>query len=155
MTIDKKTMFEDVKEFHRFFGHSIGRKPKFLTEERFSNRLKWQDEERKEFIDAINAKDITEAADALVDQVYFILGTAVEMGIPFDHVWELVHKANMAKSYLPKHLVDCPLHNAHEVPIRCDCGAVKYKEDGKTAKPEGWEAPDGKIRWLLTQLDNK
>lgn len=145
------TMFEDVKDFHRFFGHSIARNPKFLTEERFSNRLKWQDEERTEFIDAINAKDITEAADALVDQVYFILGTAVEMGIPFDHIWKLVHKANMAKGYRESHFATCPLNREHEVPVKCDCGAVKYKEDGKTAKPEGWKAPDSDIRRLLTR----
>lgn len=145
------SMFEDVKAFHKFFGHAIARQPTFMTEERAKNRMKWQDEERQEFLDALEVKDIAEAADAIVDQLYFILGTAVEMGIPVDHVWDLVHSANMAKAMKSEHHPHCPLNIDWSVPTKCTCGAVKYKEDGKTAKPEDWTAPDDKIRFLLVR----
>lgn len=145
------SMFQDVKEFHGFFGHSVGRHPKFLTEERMKNRLKWQDEERREFDEAWAAKDLTQCADAIADQIYFLLGHAVEMGLPMDQIWELVHKANMSKAHYYRHNVDCPCFVMQEEPQRCDCGAVQYKEDGKTDKPEGWKAPDDEIRFLVTR----
>lgn len=145
------SMHDDVKEFHRFFGHSIGKRPKFLDPERMKNRMKWQDEERQEFLDAVAANDIVEAADAIADQIYFIIGTAVEMGIPLSHVWESVHTANMTKAHYFRHSEDCPLNSENEVPIRCTCGAVQYKDDGKTAKPEGWKEPQDTIRFLLAR----
>lgn len=141
--------FDDVKEFHRFFGHAIGRKPQFLKTERMDNRLKWQDEERQEFLDALQHMDIVEAADALADQVYFILGTAVEMGIPFDKVWKAVHDSNMEKANYWKHDVTCPCFVANEQSVKCDCGCVQYKEDGKTAKPDDWRSPEQRIREVL------
>jgi len=143
------SMFDDVKEFHRFFGHSIGKKPKFLSEERMANRLKWQDEERQEFADALTQADLVEAADALVDQVYFILGTAVEMGIPFNEVWDVVHRANMQKAHYFRHDENCPLNKEHDVPVQCNCGTVQYKSDGKTAKPEGWTDPHMEVMDIL------
>lgn len=147
----RSNYFEDVKEFHRFFGHSIGEAPKLLHPDRVSSRYRWMEEELREFHEAMTKEDITEMADALVDLVYFAIGTAVEMGIPFDHVWELVHKANMAKSFKKEHHIKCPLNRQWEEPTRCTCNAVVYKEDGKTAKPEGWKAPDDAIRFLLTR----
>lgn len=143
--------FGDVREFHRFFGHSIAAQPKLMSRERAKSRINWMMEELVEFVEAEKKQDITEMADALADLVYFALGTAVEMGIPFDHVWELVHKANMSKSYKIAHATSCPLRDEHDVPVRCTCGAVQYKADGKTAKPEGWKAPDDAIRFLLTR----
>lgn len=142
---------DDVREFHRFFGHSVAMIPQLLSDERINNRYQWMQEELREFHEAMCKKDITEMADALVDLVYFAIGTAVEMGIPFDQVWELVHKANMAKAMKPRHHPQCPLIIEWTHPERCTCGAVVYKEDGKTAKPEGWKAPDDAIRFLLTR----
>jgi predicted HAD superfamily Cof-like phosphohydrolase len=143
-------MFRDVKKFHKHFGHSIGATPKFLDPKRMANRLKWQDEERVEFDDALAIGDLAMCADAIADQIYFLLGHAVEMGLPMEDVWDLVHKANMNKARHGEHDVFCPLTKEHETPVRCTCGAVKYKEDGKTAKPEMWESPDDAIRALVT-----
>lgn len=143
--------FDDVKEFHRFFGHSIGRQPKFLDPERMKDRLKWQDEERVEFDDAIAVGDLAAAADAIGDQIYFLIGHAVEMGLPMQHVWELIHKANMNKAIYFRHSEDCPLIHEHDIPTKCTCGAVQYKPDGKTAKPADWRSPDDAIRFLVTR----
>lgn len=143
------SMFDDVKEFHRFFGHPISQSPKMIDLGRLRNRLKWQDEERKEFDDALINNDLVELGDALVDQVYFILGTAAEMGIPFDKIWDVVHAANMRKAHYFRHHDTCPLNKEHEVPTLCNCGAVQYKPDGKTAKPEGWTDPNAEIRIIL------
>lgn len=143
--------YDDVREFHRFFGHSINAKPALLTSDRISSRYHWMEEELREFHEAMSKEDITEMADALVDLVYFAIGTTVEMGIPFDHVWDLVHKANMAKAIKSEHHPHCPLNIEWSHPTKCTCGAVKYKDDGKTAKPEGWKAPDDAIRFLLTR----
>lgn len=143
------SIFEDVKKFHQFFGHAIGAKPRFLDPERMKNRMKWQDEERQEFLDAVEKGDLAAAADALVDQVYFILGHAVEMGIPFDPIFGVVQKANMSKALFKFHTNGCPLDRDHEIPTRCTCGAVSYKEDGKTSKPPNWVSPDETIKRIL------
>jgi predicted HAD superfamily Cof-like phosphohydrolase len=40
---------------------------------------------------------IAEVADALVDLVYVAKGTAVMMGLPWQELWDDVHRANTAK----------------------------------------------------------
>ncbi|PLR99490.1 HAD family hydrolase [Bacillus sp. T33-2] len=67
-------------------------------------------------------------ADALTDQLYFIFGSFVQMGITPFELFEIVQQANMGK-----------LHN----------GVPKYREsDGKIMKPENWErdfAPEPRL----------
>jgi predicted HAD superfamily Cof-like phosphohydrolase len=64
-----------------------------------------------------------DGADAMIDLIYFALGTLVEMGIMPQNLMDIVHEANMGK-----------LHNidGKMVPV--------YREDGKTKKPDNWEA---------------
>lgn len=143
------SMIEDVKEFHRFFGHPIGKRVRSLEPVRIQNRIKWKEEELTELKTAVANNDMTEVADALVDLVYFVLGTAIEMGIPFQKVWDAVHESNMAKAVRPSHTDHCPLLSEHEIPVKCTCGAVIYKEDGKTAKPADWKPPTNEITFLL------
>lgn len=61
-------------------------------------------------------------ADGIVDSVYVLLHTANSLDIPFDLIWEEVHKSNMAK-------------------VNTD-GTVSRREDGKVLKPEGWKPPN-------------
>lgn len=149
------TMIDDVYDFHRFFGHTIGKRPQLLPMKRMENRLKWGDEERQEYKDAIVAGDMVEVADAIVDQIYFLLGDAIEMGIPIQRVWDVIHQSNMDKACYPRHHRDCPLREPQEKATRCECGAVQYKEDGKTAKPEEWVPPTEEIRQLLAQAGHE
>lgn len=72
-----------------------------------------------------------EMLDHICDSIYVLAGLAVNMGLPIDNGFALVHMANMSK-------VIGPL-----VPN----GPV-FDEAGKVVKPEGWIAPNKKI-WDL------
>tara|TARA_R100000742_G_C4254894_1_gene72887 strand:+ start:290 stop:913 length:624 start_codon:yes stop_codon:yes gene_type:complete len=55
------------------------------------------DEEIDELVSAYHNKDYGEMGDALIDLIYFALGHAYRMGIPFETMWKEVHEANMNK----------------------------------------------------------
>ncbi len=80
-------------------------------------------EEVREFVDATKAGDVVEAADALVDLVYFALGRLEEMGVPFGPVWDAVQEANMGK-------------------VRGEWTKRPGSLGHDAVKPEGWEPPD-------------
>jgi predicted HAD superfamily Cof-like phosphohydrolase len=82
-------------------------------------RASWMTEEIGEFLAADTVED---QADALIDLIYFALGTFVEMGLAPEKLFEIVHAANMAKL------------GPEGKPI--------YNEQGKVSKPEGWQAPE-------------
>lgn len=125
--------YERVKEFHQTFGHPVGDGPTLLSEERAAARLSWMQEELDEFADARKTMaPLLEQADAMIDLIYFALGTLVELGVDPAPLFDIVHSANMAK-------------------VHPD-GTVKYHPDGKVKKPEGWEPPDEKI---AKEIDNQ
>lgn len=64
-------------------------------------------------------QDLALQADALIDLVYVAMGTAVMMGLPWECLWEDVHRANMAKAQ----------------------GVGKRGNLVDVIKPLGWEAP--------------
>lgn len=66
---------------------------------------------------AAHAEAIHEILDGLIDTIWTLLGTAVEMGIDLEGPWEAVMRANFSKAPYPKN------------------------EWGKVLKPEGWKAP--------------
>ncbi len=124
-----KEWFE-VKLFHEKFGHPSADSPTFLEKERAKNRSKWIMEEVAEFLVAQN---IYEQADAMIDLIYFALGTLVEMGIKPDDLFEIVQNANMSK-------------------LGADGKPIYNKKDGKIIKPENWEDPAPKIKFLIDNL---
>lgn len=85
-------------------------------------------EELTEFNEAIDSGDVLEAADALIDLVYFALGRLVEMGVPAIAVMDEVQRANMDKEQ--GELSKRPGSMGHDA-----------------IKPAGWQAPDH--AWLL------
>ena len=91
-----------------------------LTEEQKHNRITLLKEELQEFITACIEDDIYEQADALVDLVYIALGTSNLMNLPFQELWDDVHRANMQKERGIK-----PSRN-----LKVD-----------VVKPEGWIGP--------------
>lgn len=108
-----------VYDFHKKFGQPVGASgPQKLAERRWLSRRGWESSERKEGQDAFYDDDLPGEADAIVDEIYFLLGRAVEMGIDLDPLFRAVHIANMCK----------------------EGGATRA--DGKILKPEGWTAPD-------------
>ena len=114
---------QQVKEFQVAFNHPIANKPTFMDKKRAEARMRWVIEEVNEFLESDNVID---QADALIDCMYFILGTAVEIGVDLEPVFDIVQKANMAKLWVD--------------------GKPHYREsDGKVAKPDGWQAPEPQI----------
>ncbi len=121
-----------VRYFHKLMGAPAPDAPTLkgediLTEDRWELRLALIDEEYDELHQAFYKNDHAAFLDACVDMVYVIVGTAVEAGLPFDEAFAAVHSANMMK--------------------RDKDGKVRYDDNGKVVKPEGWTPPD--IKALL------
>jgi len=137
--------FEDVRDFHRTFGHPAPDVPTVIPQERVEARADWLNEEADEFVTASGLVEarigasadpadtyghvdvIAEQADAMIDAAYFALGGLVELGIDPSPLWDIVHRANMAKLWPD--------------------GTVRRRpEDGKVIKPPGWQDPGPLIR---------
>lgn len=125
-----KKEWNGVREFHEKFGHPCPEQPAMIDTKRALSRGKWMNEEVAEFL---VAKDIYEQADAMIDLIYFALGTMVEMGLEADELFDIVQSANMAKLF--------PDGKPHYNP-----------KDGKVIKPEGWEDPAPKIRKYIDAI---
>ncbi len=110
--------WEKVRKFHLRFGHPVSEYPRQLDHERAIKRYHWMLEEITEFIEA---DEIVEQADAMIDVIYFALGTLVEMGIRPDRLFDIVQTANMAKLWPD--------------------GKPHYNAEGKTIKPDSWKDP--------------
>ena len=78
-------------------------------------------EELGELDVAFSNKDKHEQADALIDLIYFALGTCYQLGVDFDGAFTAVHEANMNKKR----------------GVKAERGL-----DGDASKPESWTAPD-------------
>ncbi|KNF07560.1 hypothetical protein CLPU_15c00540 [Gottschalkia purinilytica] len=112
-----------VRDFQKVFGHPYEDSPKLLPEERVEKRYDWMLEEINEFKEA---EDIYEQADAMIDLMYFALGTLVEMGVRPNKIFDIVHQANMDKLW--------------------EDGKPRANEYGKTIKPPHWEDPYPKLK---------
>lgn len=112
----------EVGKFHKAFRHPVSEKPTMLSAERLSQRNIWVQEELEEALEAI---DVVGQADAMIDAIYFLMGSLVEMGVKPQAVFEIVQEANMAKIFPD--------------------GKPRWNEVNKVIKPEGWVAPEPKI----------
>lgn len=117
-----------VKDFHKAFGHPTSESPILLDDVRVAKRSSWMQEELDEFK---AANDIYEQADAMIDLIYFCVGTLVEMGIEPSQLFEIVHNANMKKLWPD--------------------GNGRWAKDGKTIKPPYWTDPRLEI---MSAIDN-
>lgn len=113
--------FDDVKNFNRKFGllHHEDDEPVHLTKRKLRERFECMYEELNEFQVAIDTQDLEQQADALIDLVYFAVGTAVMLNLPWQELWDDVHRANMAK-------------------VR---GVTKRGHKVDMIKPPGWTGP--------------
>lgn len=123
------SMTDDLREFHEAFGHPAPPEPTFDWI-RVDLRERLMQEELAETMQAIRAGDMVEAADGIADLLYVTFGTAVELGMTIEHVFDAVHRTNMAK-------------------LGPD-GKPIVRADGKSLKPPGWKPPTGLIREELT-----
>ena len=80
-------------------------------------------EEHTELKEAIEADDLTEQLDALIDILVVTIGAIHSAGFDGEGAWKEVMRTNFAK-------------------IDPTTGKVRKREDGKVLKPEGWTAPE-------------
>ena len=118
----KPDLIEDVEEFHKKYGLEY-KDPisRHLSPEEKEFRIRCLNEEIREYMEATT---LTEELDAILDLVYFAIGTAYRHGFSFYDGWKEVHRSNMSKIRATK------------------------REDSKrefeldVIKPEGWEPPN-------------
>lgn len=140
-------MIRDVLCFHMQAGQPAPASPLVPSHDELELRRDLHKEEvTKELDDALESlKEVTTqweaiealaaVADGIVDGIYVLLGTGVQLGIPLAEVWRRVHAANMAK------IKD----------------GVHRRSDGKILKPPGWVPPDviGAICKALVVTDGR
>ncbi len=110
---------EMVRQFQLAFDHPIAKAPTYMQPARVEQRARWLYEEANEFE---NATNLEEQVDAIVDLIYFALGTMVELGVEAAPVFHIVHQANMGKLWAD--------------------GRPRFRDDdGKVVKPSSWKDP--------------
>lgn len=91
------TIFKQVGDFRRKMALPMSDIPQLLPANERSYFARFILEELSEYLKACEEGTLVDAADALVDLVYVTLGCAHAMGLPFDQLFNAVHKANMQK----------------------------------------------------------
>jgi predicted HAD superfamily Cof-like phosphohydrolase len=117
---------QDVREFHMKFGQLAPNEITHLTKRKLMERAKFHLEEAfEEFCKAAEAQDMAMMADALIDGVYVLKGTAVMLGLDraWRALWDDVHSANMRK-------VPGATHRGAKVDV---------------CKPPGWVGPQTEV----------
>ena len=119
-----KKQFNQVKEFNKAFNQEIPGEITNISVEDSTLRYKLQLEELEEYKQASRKGDLVEVLDALVDQMYILIGTVLKHGLEdkFEEAFDLIHQNNMNK-------------------LGPD-GKPIYRADGKIIKPEGFVAVD-------------
>ena len=122
----RSTNFEKVQDFqHEVLGNNTPLSPRMPPDP--MHELRCLQEELYELASAIQQDDVVDAADAVIDLIYFAYGLGFKMGLPMDELFDVVHQANMTK-------------------VR---GKTKRGHDDDAAKPEGWVDPRTRIAEIL------
>ena len=125
--------WQEVADFHTAFGVPVGSSPQALSAERALERAGFMREEVDEFLEA---QSLAGQADAMIDLIYFALGTLVEMGVRPQALFDIVHNANMQKLWPD--------------------GQPRYREgDRKVVKPAGWQDPEPLLLAALEEQTRK
>lgn len=111
-----------IAEFQKKFGFYCNQTPGFMHTTLRKDLIV---EECEELVRAVEGNDLVEAADALCDIIYVVMGAAVTWGIDLGPLMEEVHQSNMAKE------------------------GGGFKNNGKVKKPVGWQPP--RIKELLEE----
>jgi|TARA_Y100000031_G_scaffold19198_1_gene19552 predicted HAD superfamily Cof-like phosphohydrolase len=101
------TNFQKVKIFMEIFGQEVKSEPSFSSEKINDLRYNLIKEELAEFKEAIDKKDLLEAADALTDLLYVTYGAGHAFGINLDDCFNEVQNSNMSKLGID----DKPIYN--------------------------------------------
>lgn len=121
------------EELVEFLYESTGSNEEFLDV--YSDFIAGLDKVRDKVLakdkEPVSDVDVTvNQADALVDAMYFLLGTFVELGVKPEPLFNAVHEANMSKLFtLPDGTKE-----------------ARYREDGKILKSPDFVAPEEEIK---------
>lgn len=149
--------FHAVGAFHERFGldnmtysrRSDG--PRLLPPELQEFRTRFLREELMEYELAVLAGDLPGAADALIDLVYVALGTAHLHHLPWQELFDTVHRANMQKVRAANHPFEPMTGDDGECKRLCGRRAEEHSTRGReydVVKPKDWLPPDvdGELR---------
>ena len=89
--------FSKVGIFMKTFGQEVKAKPSFSSDKINKLRIDLIKEELEELTEAVNNKDLLEAADALTDILYVTYGAGHAFGINLDKCFDEVQNSNMSK----------------------------------------------------------
>ncbi|WP_047415990.1 nucleoside triphosphate pyrophosphohydrolase family protein [Cellulophaga sp. Hel_I_12] len=120
-----KNKLEAVALFHETFGMGVSKTMKAnLGVDTNKLRFNLMDEENKEYLEAAEANNLIEVADALGDMLYILCGTILEHGMQYkiEEVFNEIQRSNMSKL------------GADGKPI--------YREDGKVLKGPNYFSPN-------------
>lgn len=119
-----RKQINQVKEFHNAFNIPVVVYPQMPSAQRCQLRHAILQEEVDELNHAANNRDIVAAADAIIDCLYVLIGTAHEFGLAniIELCFNEVHKSNMSK-------------------LAAD-GKPILRNDGKVLKGENYRKPD-------------
>lgn len=119
-----KNYVRKIEEFHKAFKIHWNDTPTIPDAETVRLRYNLGLEELQEFMDACQVEDPVKVFDALVDQLYILVGTAHIFGMAdaLEEGFREVHKSNMTK-------LD-------------EQGKPVYREDGKVIKSHLYKKPE-------------
>ena len=120
-----KNKISAVEIFHNSFGLGVSKEIRAnLGTAKNLLRFNLMAEENQEYLEAANANDLVEVADALGDMLYILCGTILEHGMQhkIEEVFDEIQRSNMSKL------------GADGKPI--------YREDGKVLKGPNYFKPN-------------
>lgn len=116
----KKTIFDDTREFLLKFDLIDNTETPHITKH-IQIRIDHLKEELEETINAVEAEDLTEVIDGLLDLIYIASGTLNMCGVNSQAHWDEIQRANISKER------GINKKRGHNVDV---------------IKPEGWVGPD-------------
>ena len=119
-------MQRQVREFHIEMDLWYKEFPWMLDVEAKKRRIALIAEELAELKSALLVNDMIETVDAIVDLLYVVFGTAVELGVDIEPFFDEIHRSNMTK------------------------GSGHKREDGKWVKPATYEPANLRKVWLYS-----
>jgi predicted HAD superfamily Cof-like phosphohydrolase len=140
-----KKQINQVKLFQESFNGIVNERPTLLSDREYALRHSLQQEELDEYLEACRSNDIVEIADAIADQLFLILGTAISHGLHnvIEDVFDVVVGSNMSKL------------DDNGNPIYNEFGSYYYdsnKPIGKILKSKNFYSPTKKIESLISEL---
>jgi len=127
----RSKLADDLRQFHLKFGFHNGWQP---TIHNLDQRAGMMEEELSEYREALAERDKVKLVDAVIDLIYFAVGTLDLLDVDFDGHWDAVQLANMQKVRGTK--------STRPNSLGFDC-----------IKPEGWVAPERAHEAILREQD--